>query len=626
MKHYLSILKKTTLLLNETPEKAIRHYIYQIQANVMAVLAMKGYPIDFDENAHFQEYSVPVQYVKDALGEVFPLIFDLNHRRVELNLLSDYLSSDEPIHNMKSSANETIEESMERILKSSLVSSVLSPSSSNTAESQVANHVQEPTDEADTEESVKETRDESKETESEQTLIIDEIKDEIAEDDENEEIEEVDEIEEEIDEEVEEIDESDDEIEIDDETEEEISVPQTANQETYEKITLQPGTVMEEKNGEKEEETEDDIDDDIDEPELIDEDNDEDITEEKEEIADDKEDEEDLTDEDDSASYMSDEAQDESDKESAVQPVDMLSKMFGETHYESVSTTETNLTYGKDYLGVPPKQEQETKMEFIEHETSGNSKRKIETQKKTDAERSVEPREKVDSKRKVVSMEINKPRRYNEKIEEKKNVEPNIEVQNEFKPCLHKNDLTFVYDYITVSTGGRVEEAELIIYPLHKEGNDIVVWCLFNGNSTVRYSGEKSQVLVPLLNTRVVVSGQFVDGHFFTQVKLPKKDKARGDVLKVDEDPRNGTEGHIASYDNENGIEVHVFPTTFKNNQTQNADYFYYVKVNDEIYTGDTSVNPFVYIQTESHNLEVLARWEESKELIGLYVQDNSDN
>ena len=146
---------------------------------------------------------------------------------------------------------------------------------------------------------------------------------------------------------------------------------------------------------------------------------------------------------------------------------------------------------------------------------------------------------------------------------------------------------------------------------------------MFNGKTYVRYSNEKKHVLIPLLNTRIIVSGQFVNDEFFVQVKLPKKDKARGDTISVDEDVRSGKEGHIASYDPDNHIEVHVFPTTFNNNQTNNADYFYYVKTDEETYAGDTSDNPFVIVQTESHNLEIVARWDESKDLIGLNVRDN---
>ena len=572
MKQYISILKKATLLLNEAPDTPVRHYIRQIQANAMAVLALMGYPIDFDQEAHFLEYSVPIQYLKDALGEAFPVIYDLNHKRTELNLLSDI----SPKQTMNSFVPETIEESMERILKTSSVSSVVSPSASvlpmdPTTDEAFRNQTDETkkeTDEAIEEvDEIEETEIEEAETEETETEKpeteetgnerpkeneeMGKVKTEEPIEPEIEELEEIEEeIEEDTDDEVEEISETDDEPENKEETLETVTDNQAIQKDPYESITTHSKasiTDTVEKNGEIKEEERDEA---TEEPDLIDEDSDENI----EEVNTDNE-----IKENNASDDTEDEQETESAEEKAMRQVAMLSQVFGGSHYEPAPLVETDLIYGKDYLGVPPMPK----------------------------------------------------------------TEKHPEEENEFKPYLHKNDLTFVYDYVTVTTGGRKEEAELIIYPLHKDGNDIIVWCLFNGKTTVRYSGEKAQVLVPLLNTRLLVSGQFVDNEFFTQVRLPKKDKARGDTLNIDEDAWNGKEGHVASYDIENEIEVHVFPTTFKNNQTKNADYFYYVRMDDEIQTGDTNDNPFVYIQTESHNLEVVARWDETKDLIGLYVQDN---
>ena len=61
MKRLKSILKKTSTIIDDKTEPLIKHHIYQAQANIMAILAIKGYPISIDTEVHYHEYSVPLQ-------------------------------------------------------------------------------------------------------------------------------------------------------------------------------------------------------------------------------------------------------------------------------------------------------------------------------------------------------------------------------------------------------------------------------------------------------------------------------------------------------------------------------------------------------------------------------------
>ena len=625
MKRYLSILKKAESLFKDS-DPSIRYQIKQIEVQTISCLALMGYPIDFDSMAHFQEYTVSIQDLKNALGERFSDIYSLNRKRQELMGQHSYRPN-----------YETIEESMNRILSSDFSSTSSSHPSlySSDFDQDKKNSVNElnvnpreivnpasktkPADKSITQNRKKESKrsenmnegnDEikgEKEKRKEKTEIIketnkiieeDKIDEEIVEEidekaDENTEEgtkeskeekidektdEKTDEETEEIDEEIEEIDEETEEIdeeieELDEETDEfEADAHENDNQ--MESISISKAVLPVKQTKESTNES-------VQSEEIDAGHKDQNHSAEK---ANKKGKSEVAISTDDSTAENKEENQMTEAETNRIneQNVLALSNIYGVSQYEPVEVAETDLVYGKDYVGIPPVNKKdisdtEEMDQSVSESQESNQAKKEKSSDNTDQFAPEDP--------------------------------------SRFRQFLHKNDLTFIYDLVTVTLGNRKEEAELIIYPLGKEGEDIIVWCLFDGKTIVKHSGEKKHVLVPLLNSRLLVFGEFVDGNFKATIKLPKKDQARGDKLIVSEDVRNGKEGHIAVYDDDRHIEVHVFPTTFKNNQTQNADYFYYVKTDEETITGDTNDNPFVFIQTGQAKFEVVARWDENDQI-----------
>ena len=601
MKRYLSILKKAESLFKDS-DPSVRYQVKQIEVQAISCLALLGYPIDFDSMAHFQEYTVSIQDLKNALGDRFSDIYYMNKKRQELLSGKSY-----------GSQYESIEESMNRILssRSSSFSSGMNEDKKqiNDGSLKDCNVQKVSNDNSESEkyksnESIRKNEPASKRENETKERKIEGVKSENREETKNE---------------------------INDGIKEENS------EEAKQEIIKDEKEIKDETDDEMIEETEEEIDEEIEEieeieeadefePDMIENDIQADFvsTTEKQETQNENEDVSDHSGVEKSEStldmnYPSTKTDMKAETNATLttiglnkdkadmklseeeinrvneQNIHALSNMYGVSMYEPIEVVETDLVYGKDYVGIPPVNSNDA-LDHDHIDKAGSDNKKAGSNDKQKQEIS------DNTKGKDINFTPEDP--------------------NKFKQFLHKKDLTFVYDYVTVSLGNRKEEAEIIVYPLNKEGQDIIVWCLFNGKTIVKYTEEKKHVLIPLLDARLLVSGELVDGTFKVTIKLPKKDQARGDKLQVDEEVWDGKDGHIAVYDDERHIEVHVFPTTFKNNQTQNADYFYYIKTDEEVITGDTNDNPFVYIQTGPYKLEIVARWDEKTEQVGVCAQD----
>ena len=242
--------------------------------------------------------------------------------------------------------------------------------------------------------------------------------------------------------------------------------------------------------------------------------------------------------------------------------------------------TNTTLVEGVDYIGVPPAETDETEENSYEN----------------------------------VEMETDTPHESGEtkgSNEAPKEIENTPEEESEFPSQMHKNDFTFYYDHVIVTTpDGEEEEAEIIAAPLSLEegSKEIVVWTNLGDKSVVSVSGIKKTVLSHIGYSDLIVGGAIENGSFVPSVSLTKKETERNFKLEEETQLMDGKGGHIILADED--VVIHIFPTSFSNDQKGDAEFFYILKNGNETRMGDTSDEDSLTFVHDNEKLRIIARWD----------------
>lgn len=270
---------------------------------------------------------------------------------------------------------------------------------------------------------------------------------------------------------------------------------------------------------------------------------------------------------------------------------------------------ENGYVYGIDYIGRAPREPKASRLPFAA------------TRQFADIEKA----------RKMLEMEIAESQQAEDVLQQERNtqqaekttpesdkddIEADRPNDDDFPSEMHQKDFTFFYDHIFVTApSGKEEEAEIIISPMSlKEGSDkIIAWINTNTKTVTEISGPKSSIVAHLDSCDLILSGKITAGDFKASVKLKSGDINRG--YSIDEDSKNinGKRGHIMLYDE--GVEIHLFPISFNNNEDGNADFFYYMKLYGEESTGD-SLGESVTFEHEEMTKRLLAKWDEKEHML----------
>ena len=284
----------------------------------------------------------------------------------------------------------------------------------------------------------------------------------------------------------------------------------------------------------------------------------------------------------------------------AVDPLSILSRLYSDDETEKKEALK-GLQEGVDYLGEPPKKEEvaESKPSVSKAIASNTGSAGTRTNTNPPAK----------------AKNVNTPKDTNAGTAKKEtaNKADKKDASSEFPSFMNKKDFTFYYDHVIITTpSGEEEEAEFIVAPLSiQEGSKkIVVWVNTGDEIIVDMSRLRKTVLVHLETCDIIAGGEISNGEFVPFISLTKKEINDGFTMQEDKVFNNGHGGHIALVDD--GIQVHIFPVTFNNNEKGDADYFYALYENDEYTTGDTSKAPatFIFNRVEC---KAVARWEEKE-------------
>lgn len=187
-------------------------------------------------------------------------------------------------------------------------------------------------------------------------------------------------------------------------------------------------------------------------------------------------------------------------------------------------------------------------------------------------------------------------------------------------------DRDFTMTYIrakVMKNGAELAKCEFIIAPmaLEEDSRDIIVWCMSGQKAQVLTSAKKKpSVLIDVRDFGVIVSGVCRNGNFEAGIRLRKMDTDNGITLIQEEPATFGGKGHIVIRDE--GIAIHVIPTSFRNNRTGNADYFYCIETDTERIGANARGVEAVDFGYNGIQYKLICRWKEDTNTLYAMVQE----
>lgn len=180
--------------------------------------------------------------------------------------------------------------------------------------------------------------------------------------------------------------------------------------------------------------------------------------------------------------------------------------------------------------------------------------------------------------------------------------------------AMNKNDFTMYYMHCIVSNKAlnRQIECEVISSPLadedKKDADTIMSLCITNDNQYAAVTDlNRRGAYITAGDIALIVTGSYETGTFATDVRLRRVDIDNGWEIETVEQSGFGTKGHIKI--RKGDVTIHVVPTTFVNNATENADYICCIETEKErtiAYTKNTNHVPF---ECDGEPQDLVCRW-----------------
>lgn len=179
----------------------------------------------------------------------------------------------------------------------------------------------------------------------------------------------------------------------------------------------------------------------------------------------------------------------------------------------------------------------------------------------------------------------------------------------QFPLSLQSKDFTFAVS--GVNSKDLSQQATFLIAPLRTDvENPIsVVKAIINGNEFVYTTDSNGKIEFETEVYTYAIESIIQDGQFSPNVYV--KDEDMDDFNHTQK--TFGDKGHIVLVDEEDDIAVHIFPTSFKENQYHTADFIYCIDTGDGDFFSDTNhKEKSALVKINGETFEITAKWKDS--------------
>lgn len=168
----------------------------------------------------------------------------------------------------------------------------------------------------------------------------------------------------------------------------------------------------------------------------------------------------------------------------------------------------------------------------------------------------------------------------------------------------------FTFSISAIKTEDLKEQATFLVAPLRLDVSEFVavVKATINGETFVTSTDTNGRLEFETDKYTYSIHSKMIDGVFSPEIIIKDEDMSQFDV----KEKTFGNEGHIALVDEDGGIAVHIFPTSFASNNYGTADFVYCVDTGDgEYYTGTNGGDKSAFVAINDHEYEIVAKWNE---------------
>lgn len=179
----------------------------------------------------------------------------------------------------------------------------------------------------------------------------------------------------------------------------------------------------------------------------------------------------------------------------------------------------------------------------------------------------------------------------------------------QFPLSLQSKDFTFAVSGI--NSKDLSQQATFLIAPLRTDVENpvSVVKAVINGNEFVYTTDSNGKIEFETEVYTYAIESIIQDGQFSPNVYV--KDEDMDDFNHTQK--IFGDKGHIVLVDEEDDIAVHIFPTSFKENQYHTADFIYCIDTGDGDFFSDTNhKEKSALVKINGETFEITAKWKDS--------------
>ena len=179
----------------------------------------------------------------------------------------------------------------------------------------------------------------------------------------------------------------------------------------------------------------------------------------------------------------------------------------------------------------------------------------------------------------------------------------------------HLDNKDFTFDLHTLKSKDGKENCVFLVAPLRLDlsRSEVIVQAVINNHKAVEISDENGQITFETDDYSYFIDASIKNKEFVSEVKVKEGTEDDFTTRRIS----FGKKGHIVQVDEEDGIKIHIIPTSFQSNEYGTADFIYCIESESEgkeqidFNYGSNNGEKSVLLEINNVLYELEARWKE---------------
>ena len=179
----------------------------------------------------------------------------------------------------------------------------------------------------------------------------------------------------------------------------------------------------------------------------------------------------------------------------------------------------------------------------------------------------------------------------------------------------HLDNKDFTFDLHTLKSKDGKENCVFLVAPLRLDlsRSEVIVQAVINNHKAVEISDENGQITFETDDYSYFIDASIKNKEFVSKVKVKEGTEDNFTTRRIS----FGKKGHIVQVDEEDGIKIHIIPTSFQSNEYGTADFIYCIESESEgkeqidFNYGSNNGEKSVLLEINNVLYELEARWKE---------------